>query len=137
MEIKEHYSEVLDVIGSLFNSIFKGLKERFADEIKVIENQYDYEDFLFLEEPLMLTFEEGVNLLKEAGIEQDLHADLNTVNEKALGKIVREKYKTDFYILHRYPEEARPFYTMLCKDDPKFTCSYDVFMRGQEIISGA
>lgn len=62
----------------------------------------------------MLTFEEGVNMLKEAGVEQDLHADLNTVNEKTLGKLVREKYKTDFYILHRYPEEARPFYTMLC-----------------------
>ena len=26
---------------------------------------------------------------------------------------------------------------MLLKDDPRFTCSYDVFMRGQEIISGA
>lgn len=66
-----------------------------------------------------------------------MYADLSTDTERALGKIVKEKYKTDFYILHRYPEQARPFYTMLCKDDPRVTCSYDVFMRGQEIISGA
>ena len=37
MEIKEHYSEVLEVIGKLFNHIFRGLKEKFSNEIKVIE----------------------------------------------------------------------------------------------------
>ena len=62
---------------------------------------------------------------------------MSTVVEKQLGQIVKQKYDTDFYILHRYPKSARPFYTMLCADDPNFTCSYDFFMRGEEIISGA
>lgn len=137
MEIKQHYYEVLDVIGNLFNHMFKGLETRFADQLKAVNSQYPFEPFKFLETPLKLTFEEGVNLLKENGIEQDLYEDLDTPTEKALGKLVKEKYKTDFYILHRYPVNARPFYTMLCKDDPQFTCSYDVFMRGEEIISGA
>jgi len=44
---------------------------------------------------------------------------------------VRQKYDTDFYMLHRYPIEARPFYTTVCEDDPRFTCSYDFFMRGE------
>ena len=137
MEIKQHYFEVLDVIGNLFNHMFKGLETRFAKQLEAVNNQYPFEPFKFLETPLKLTFEEGVALLKENGIEQSVHEDLDTPTEKALGKLVREKYNTDFYILHRYPEEARPFYTMLCKDDPRFTCSYDVFMRGEEIISGA
>lgn len=51
--------------------------------------------------------------------------------------LVKQKYDTDFYMLHRYPVSARPFYTMLCEDDPNFTCSYDFFMRGEEILSGA
>lgn len=50
---------------------------------------------------------------------------------------MREKYDTDFYMLHRYPECARPFYTMLCEDDQTYTNSYDFFMRGEEILSGA
>jgi len=75
--------------------------------------------------------------LKEHGIDQDVNEDLDTVNEKTLGRLVREKYDTDFYILHKYPVSARPFYTMLHPEDPNFTCSYDVFMRGEEIISGA
>jgi len=62
---------------------------------------------------------------------------LSSEAEKALAKIVREKFKTDFYILHRYPINARPFYTMLCKEDPNWTNSYDIFMRGEEITSGA
>ncbi len=45
--------------------------------------------------------------------------------------LVKAKYDTDFYMLHRYPIEARPFYTTVCEDDPRFTCSYDFFMRGE------
>jgi aspartyl-tRNA synthetase len=62
---------------------------------------------------------------------------LTTETEKALGRIVREKYDTDFYMLYGYPVNARPFYTMLDPHDPRFTNSYDFFMRGEEITSGA
>lgn len=40
-------------------------------------------------------------------------------------------------MLEKYPAEARPFYTMPCIEDVRYTNSYDVFMRGQEIMSGA
>jgi len=40
-------------------------------------------------------------------------------------------------MLCRYPSAARPFYTMPCSDDPRYSCSFDVFVRGEEIISGA
>ena len=40
-------------------------------------------------------------------------------------------------MLHRYPKNARPFYTMPCRDDANYTNSYDFFMRGEEILSGA
>lgn len=32
---------------------------------------------------------------------------------------------------------VRPFYTMPNKEDDRYSNSYDVFMRGEEIISGA
>lgn len=137
MEIKESYMEVLHVLGKMFNFIFKGIKERNAKELEVIKSVYGYEDLQYLEEPLMLTFKEGCRLLKEAGIEQSEHEDISTEIEKKLGAIVKEKFNTDFYILHQYPLAARPFYTMTLKEDPAFTCSYDFFIRGQEILSGA
>jgi len=40
-------------------------------------------------------------------------------------------------MLYGYPIGARPFYTMLDPHDNRFTNSYDFFMRGEEITSGA
>ena len=136
MTIKEHYFELLDVIDELFVYMFDGLKNK-KEELEAVNQQYPFEPLEYLRPSLRLTFEEGVQLLKENGIDQDPFDDLSTEVERTLGRLVKEKYKTDFYILHRYPLAARPFYTMPAPDDPRYTNSYDVFIRGEEIISGA
>ena len=48
----------------------------------------------------------------------------STPNEKLLGRLVREKYDTDFYILDKYPLAVRPFYTMPDPHDKvrRFVC---------------
>ena len=61
----------------------------------------------------------------------------STPQEKHLGRLVSEKYGVDFYIVDQYPLSARPFYTMPSPSNPRFTNSYDVFVRGEEITSGA
>ena len=48
-----------------------------------------------------------------------------------------EKYNTDFYTLDQFPLAIRPAYTMPSPIDPALSNSYDMFMRGQEICSGA
>ena len=63
--------------------------------------------------------------------------DINTANEKRLGGLIKERYGVDFFISDRFPSAARPFYTMACPDDERFTNSYDMFIRGEEISSGA
>ena len=50
---------------------------------------------------------------------------------------MKEKYGTDFYMLDKFPMEIRPFYTMPDPEDSKFSNSYDIFIRGQEVCSGA
>jgi nondiscriminating aspartyl-tRNA synthetase len=137
MAFQDHYFEVLDVISDLFVYIFDGVHERYAFELNVIANQYPFEKIKYLPKSVKLTYEEGVKLLAKAGVTQSLYEDLDTENEKLLGKLVREEYHTDFYILYRYPKSARPFYTMPCPDDDNFTNSYDAFIRGEEILSGA
>ena len=137
MEIKEHYFEVLDVIGKVFNYIFDGLNSKFKKELDAINNQYPFEPIVYLPEALKLDYREGCKLLEEKGLHQDVNEDLDTENEKALGRIVKEKYNTDFYILYRYPKSARPFYTMPDPLDENFTNSYDAFVRGEEVLSGA
>lgn len=132
-----HYHEVLDVLDQLFVYIFKGLRDRYAEEIETVNRQYPSEPFKFLEPSLRLEYKEGVAMLREAGVEMGDDEDLSTPNEKLLGRLVRAKYDTDFYILDKFPLAVRPFYTMPDANNPKWSNSYDFFMRGEEIMSGA
>ncbi|KAL6344753.1 hypothetical protein AAG906_002659 [Vitis piasezkii] len=137
MEIKEHYFEVMDIVERLFVAMFDSLNENCKKELEAIERQYPFEPLKYLRKTLRLTFQEGVQMLKEVGMEVDPYGDLNTEAERKLGQLVLEKYGTEFYILHRYPLAVRPFYTMPSYDDPLYSNSFDVFIRGEEIISGA
>jgi aspartyl-tRNA synthetase len=131
MAFNYHYHEVLDVIGSLFVDIFKGLQSKFADEIATVGRQYPAEPFKFLEPTLRLEFAEGVAMLREAGIEMGDEEDLNTANEKLLGKLVKAKYDTDFYILDKFPLAVRPFYTM---PDPQNEVIFDFSIQFVQIL---
>ncbi|KAF2540173.1 hypothetical protein F2Q68_00029293 [Brassica cretica] len=137
MEIRMHYSEIMDLVGDLFPFIFTKIKERCPKELETVRKQYPFQSLKFLPQTLRLTFAQGIQMLKEAGEEVDPLGDLNTESEKKLGQLVLEKYKTEFYMLHRYPSAVRPFYTMPCEDDSNYSNSFDVFIRGEEIMSGA
>jgi len=138
MAFQHHYHEVVDTIGNMFTQIFKGLRDNFGKEIETVNAQFPAEPFKFLDPPLRLEYSEGVAMLRAAGIHMDEEEDLSTPNEKFLGKLVKQKYDTDFYILDKFPLAVRPFYTMPDPVNPdKWSNSYDMFMRGEEILSGA
>ena len=137
MTFKDHYFEVLDVIGDLFYYIFDGIHQKYAHELNVINNQYPFEPLKYSKNALKIDFKEGCKMLADAGVQQSVDEDLSTDTEKYLGKLVKEKYDTDFYILYGYPKSARPFYTMPDPKDENFTNSYDAFIRGEEVLSGA
>ncbi|KAI5627506.1 aspartate--tRNA ligase, cytoplasmic [Silurus asotus] len=137
MAFNYHYHEVIDSITDTMVQIFKGLRDNFQTEIQTVCKQYPSEPFKFLEPTLRLEFTEAVALLRSAGVEMGDEEDLSTPNEKLLGRLVKEKYDTDFYVLDKYPLAVRPFYTMPDPQNPKYSNSYDMFMRGEEILSGA
>lgn len=138
MAIHEHYYEVLDMMGNLFIHIFDGLNEHFQHEMKMISQQYPFEPLVYSRPTLRLTYKEGIDMLIEAGYEASHDDDISTTNEKALGKLVKAKYNTDFYIMDKYPLAVRPFYTMPDPENPTtISNSYDFFIRGEEIVSGA
>ncbi|KAF4984205.1 hypothetical protein FZEAL_545 [Fusarium zealandicum] len=142
MEIEDHYHEVRDMLEGVLLHIFRGVKERCAEQVALIRTIYPSEDFLLPEagKEVRLTFAEGQALLRAEGPEEYRNVtddeDMSTPQEKALGALIREKYNTDFYVLDKFPEGARPFYALEDPENPKVTNAYDFFMRGQEILSG-
>ncbi|KAJ1421411.1 hypothetical protein B484DRAFT_452709 [Ochromonadaceae sp. CCMP2298] len=137
MAIYEHYYEALDVMADMFIHLFDGIADNYKHELNLIAQQYPVEPLKYLRPSLRITFQEGITMLKEAGIEASYDEDISTPQEKALGKLVAEKYNTDFYIMDKYPLSARPFYTMPDPANPNLSNSYDLFIRGEEIVSGA
>jgi len=142
MEIKEHYHEVLAQLGDVFIHIFDGLNSRYRREIDHVRKQFPNTELRYRPkgQTLVIPFSEGMQMLEEDPEwtePLDHFADLSTPMEKRLGKLVAAKYGTDFYILDKYPLAARPFYTMPDPNDIRYSNSYDVFLRGEEITSGA
>ena len=143
MMVTRRLHQVIGVIHKMFTHMFDGLETTYAADLAAIRAQYPSEVPQWSEEPCVIHWEEGMQMLTDAGIEapgspEDGHLDdLNTVQERALGALVKEKYATDLYFLDRFPTVARPFYTMPCPDNPNHSNSYDIFLRGEEICSGA
>jgi len=143
MVFDNHYHEVLSFAEKLIVFVVTELLSRYKDEITIIQKYFPKAgDFKIKDgKALRLKYLDGVQLLKDAGhdtSEQDaFKTDLTTAMEKALGKIIREKYETDFYVLDEFPMAVRPFYTKQHPTNPDLSYSYDFFMRGEEIMSGA
>eukprot|EP00761_Pharyngomonas_kirbyi_P011868 gb/GECH01011894.1/.p1 GENE.gb/GECH01011894.1/~~gb/GECH01011894.1/.p1 ORF type:complete len:546 (+),score=162.05 gb/GECH01011894.1/:1-1638(+) len=146
MDIKSHYHEVLDVLSDMFVYIFEQIPKRFGKELEIISQQYPFEPLKYDQKALRITYSEGIELLRqyfknngqeEQAEELSVTSDISTDQEKLIGAQVKEKYNTDVFVMDKYPLSVRPFYTMPCPDDDRFSNSYDIFVRGQEISSGA
>lgn len=164
MTFKEHYHEVLEVLDGLFNHIFEGLNQRFKREIDAVRSQYPFEDLKWKFPCKRFTFKEAVGILRTKGpavLEKKLKAassdyerglikkhlesvkahedaeDISTEDERVLGVVILEEFGEELYIIDKFPKEVRPFYTMPDPVDPRWTNAYDIFLRGEEITSGA
>merc|ERR1712125_249065 len=164
MTFKDHYHEVLEVLDGLFNHIFTGINSRFSREIEAVRQQYPFEDLKWKYPCKRFTFKEAVGLLRAKGpaiLEARLKAaatdyekglikkhlesvrahedeeDISTEDEKILGKVILKEFEEEFYIIDKFPKETRPFYTMPDPNDARWTNAYDLFLRGEEITSGA
>ncbi|KAH6917332.1 aspartate-tRNA ligase [Coprinopsis sp. MPI-PUGE-AT-0042] len=140
MTIEEHYHEVMEMLDGMLVNIFRGLRDGYKKEIEVIGKQFPADEFKWREGPegtFKMTYNEAVDHLVKDGVAREELDDINTENEKRLGRIIKAKYDIDYYIIDKFPMALRPFYTMPDPEDPTLSNSYDFFMRGEEILSGA
>ncbi|RQM08528.1 hypothetical protein DH86_00000243 [Scytalidium sp. 3C] len=142
MALEEHYHEALDMIDGMFKHLWKGIYDRYQKEIDIISQYYPQKKVEWLDVTPRIKFADGVKMLVDSGwVEEDGSVpleteDLSTRAEIRLGQLVKEQYHTDYYILDKFPASVRPFYTMPDPHDDRFTNSFDIFMRGQEILTG-
>ncbi|UJR10555.1 hypothetical protein I4U23_014755 [Adineta vaga] len=136
MSFQYHYHEVLDILGDLFVQIFEELTQRFTKEMEILK-LYNCKPFQYLKPTLRLEFQDAIKLLAKNETGTFFNDELNVLEQEKLGQIVRTKYHTDFYILNKYPLSNQAFYTMPDPQNATLSNSYQMFMRGEEILSGS
>jgi len=164
MCFREHYSEVLDMLDRTFNAVFDGLNEGFAAELDAVRTQFPFDNLRYRYPCLKFTYPEAMALLRAEGPallkkareastdeaerarlkarEEDVasHGDLvdiGTEDEKLLGEVIANIHGQDFYVIDKFPAHVRPFYTMPDPNNQDLSNSYDIFIRGEEVTSGA
>ncbi|KAJ3734266.1 hypothetical protein DFJ43DRAFT_154621 [Lentinula guzmanii] len=157
MVIKQDYHEVMLVVDSVLKRIFNEVYDKRRREVDVIRAQFPVPDLVWLPKTPVIAFADGIQMLIDSGwtdpsSQQPLlkNQDLSTRAEIQLGKLIKQKYNTDYYILDLFPKSARPFYTMPASAKVQrrmeerhgeslgglVTSSFDIFVRGQEITTG-
>lgn len=95
---------------------------------------------------LRLAFADAARLLMDHGGPHAAPADravplddFSLPQERRLGQLIKDRYGVDLYVVDAFPAAARPFYTMpvseAAPEGP--TRSFDMYLRGEEICSGA
>lgn len=132
MTIQHDYHELIDVVERTVRRIITTVQA--MPELEEVRKRWPSTSVKLIEKTPIIPFPEGLQMLRDDGREVE-EEDLSTRDEIRLGELVKEKYDTDFYFLDRFPANARPFYTHKA-EDPKWTNSFDAFVRGQEICTG-
>lgn len=134
MEILEHYHEVVILLHNLLLIGFQNL-EIFLEKWK--KYYPDFKEPILPSDPIILTYQECVRLLEKSEYGCQRPEDINHQDELSLGKLIKQKYNSDLFVIDRYPKHIRPFYTYTEKNATELTRSYDFIFRGCEILSGA
>jgi len=82
-----------------------------------------------------VTYSEAVELVAAEGKALRDGDDLDTEAEKVLGRVMKEKGH-DLYFIVEYPSAIKPFYVMAKEDDPEYSYSFDLELKGDEMASG-
>jgi nondiscriminating aspartyl-tRNA synthetase len=62
--------------------------------------------------------------------------DLASAHERAIGRWAAETHGSEFIAVEGYPMRKRPFYTHPQPGDERWSASFDLLFRGQELVTG-
>lgn len=119
--------DVMDILEELTFRTFAHVKNKCADELKVLGHELEVPKKPFLR----VTYDDALKRLDKAGVKVLWGDDLPTPAEKKLGEIIGGAY-----FVTDWPMKIKPFYTMPHKDDPKLSEGFDLMYKELELASG-
>ena len=129
--IKDEH-EVMDLEEKVIIAALENVKKNCDAELKVMGVELDVPRSPFPR----FSFEEVKEILKGKGRNISLDGDIDTEGERMLRDYVKEKHKSDFYFVYKFPFKIKPFYVMKQDKEGKWARSMDLYFRELELSSG-
>jgi aspartyl-tRNA synthetase len=125
--------DVMEVEESLIVHAVKTVSQECEEELKILGVNLEVPRTPFP----VLEFPKIYDILEELGFHPKRgEEDYNKQGEEALAKYVKEKHKSDFFFVNRFPYAIKPFYVMRVDDEPQWARSIDLIYNGLELSSG-
>lgn len=127
------FSELLDILEKVAKEMLGSAQESNKDLFR----KYGFELANFPKTPRLTLREAQEIIFKEFGRDNRKEKDLTPQDEEDIGKWAKEKHGSDLVTITNYPTKAKAFYTMPDPKDPEYSLSYDLLLKGSEILSGS
>jgi aspartyl-tRNA synthetase len=129
--IKDEY-DVMKVEEQAIESVFSYVIKNCPGELETLGVKLQKPKLPFP----VLEFPKIYGTLKELGKDVEVGTDYDHEAEELLAKYVKEKHKTDFFFVDKFPYSVKPFYVMKDDKDPTWARSVDLIYDGIEMSSG-
>ncbi len=124
--------EVMRVEEALVQAGLSKVKEDCREELEALGKQVEVPTAPFPE----IRFPDVYQILGEMGKKVEYGEDYDREAEALLSQYVKERHKSDFFFVNRFPFKVKPFYVMKVEDDPTWARSVDMVFKGLELSSG-
>jgi aspartyl-tRNA synthetase len=124
--------DTMRVEEQMIIAALKKVKDDCKAELELLKKEVRIPKVPFPE----LRFPEIYDVLQSLGKKIKVGEDYDRESEGLLGNFVKEKYKSDFFFVNRFPFDVKPFYVMRVDDEPKWARSVDMIFKGVEQSSG-
>jgi len=121
--------DVMKILEGLVHSMWKKASE-CEKELKILNKEIKVPKLPFKR----VSYDDALKKLNDNKCDIKWGEDLGSEEEKLLGEIMK-KEGHEFYFIHKYPLEAKPFYTM--PEGDKLSRSFDLECKGVELASGS
>jgi aspartyl-tRNA synthetase len=128
----EDEHDVMELEQNIVVYALEKVKKDCAEQLEVLDKDVKIPKTPFPE----LQFPKIYDILKDLGSPVPKGEDLNREAEEALGKYIKEKFKSEFFFVNRFPSEVKPFYVMRIDENPAWARSIDMMFKGMELSSG-
>jgi aspartyl-tRNA synthetase len=124
--------DVIRVEEELVVAAIKSVSENCKAELRLLGKEVTIPQPPFPE----LRFPQIYDILKKFGKDIPFGEDYDRESELILARYVKEKFKSDFFFVNRFPSKVKPFYVMQVDDEPQWARSVDLIFKGLEQSSG-